>query len=551
MADYPVEGPQLKKLVKRSRRQPIAFGYNPGTDDKDQFLAAHIRKPPELLGKIAKNDGAGTKAAFGTFTVTGNIMSLTCQREVPALAKRFKKLLRMNKVNLNVQVLDKNGNVIDSDIEEMEPGTWFDEPDDEDDDAAFADDAGDADGPGAAAPPPPPPPPPGNGAQAAPAAPPPPGDGAQAAAAPSPSGDAQALATRLKAVQPQVQAAPPVVADRLATAFKQAVGLVREGQHDKATQVLDQIDQVLAKVSTIPAPPPPPPDPRLAKLGDAVAKLTAQAEGLAEPVGAPILADLERIRAQVADGEAEAALGGLRAVQEAIKTALAAQARWDKALATLEPQVTAALSGRTVADPSDLRVKWTYATGLAADGAIDRAIAALPPIVAMLRAAQSADAEPETTVSAATDAADDASAAPVPTAAGEPPRGIVAFQKSRILWVGARDGMLAEARKLADAIAAQSSDDEDADEITEAGKAIVTQVERIDERLQDILDAITTTDDARKRETLKRQAAGVVAEYQAMLGSGIFAVIDQNPFAPVSVTARARAALGTIARTLA
>ncbi len=47
------------------------------------------------------------------------------------------------------------------------------------------------------------------------------------------------------------------------------------------------------------------------------------------------------------------------------------------------------------------------------------------------------------------------------------------------------------------------------------------------------------------------RAAGVVAEYQALLSSGLFARIDQNPFKPVSVAAGARAALAAISRTLA
>lgn len=105
--DFPVAGADLKKLVKHARKVPVAFGYNPGTDDDDQFLAVHKIKKPELLGKIARNEGAGTKSAFGTFTLQGNILTLKCEREVPTLAKRFKKLLRMNRINLNVEVFQE------------------------------------------------------------------------------------------------------------------------------------------------------------------------------------------------------------------------------------------------------------------------------------------------------------------------------------------------------------------------------------------------------------------------------------------------------------
>lgn len=70
MSKFPVEGPALKRLVKLSRKRPISFSYNPGTDDSDQFLAEHKRKQPEMLEKIARNNGVGTKAAFGVFEVS-------------------------------------------------------------------------------------------------------------------------------------------------------------------------------------------------------------------------------------------------------------------------------------------------------------------------------------------------------------------------------------------------------------------------------------------------------------------------------------------------
>jgi hypothetical protein len=530
MADYKVAGDDLKKLVKFSRKSPVSFGYNPGTDPDDQYLAAHKRKPPELLGKAAKTEGAGTKAAFGTFAVAGNIMSVTCVKELPGLAKRMKKLLRMNKINLNVQILDASGNVIDSDIEEMEDA--FDEADDDeaDDDADDADDHhGD------------------NDAATDQSATDQSATDQLVAAAPPPTGVAPDLAARLKAMQPQVLAAPPVIAQKVTAAFKQAVGMARAGQGEGAVKLLDQIDALLARVGTIPAAPPPPPDPRLAKLRDAVAKLTQQVEMLP---GSPdaLLGDIDRITGQIDAGEAEAALGGLRAVQEAIKAAQAAQDRWAKAVAVLEPQVMAALSGRTVADPGDLRVKWAYVTGLAADGAVDRAIAALPPIVAILKAAAPAESD----APAANAPAADVQAADVQASGkGEPPKGIVAFQKSRILWVGARKNMIAEARNLVEAIVAQGADDDDADDIQAASDEIMAEVEQLDDRLQDILDDITNSEPGRGRDALRARAAGVVAEYQALLSSGLFARIDQNPFKPVSVAAGARAALAAISRTLA
>lgn len=531
MADeFPVKDAALKKLVKRARRQPINFGFNPGTDDSDRFLAAHKKKPAAMMAKVARNEGAGNKAAFGSFTVEGNILSMKCEREVPKLAKLFKKYLRINKINLNVQVLDAAGNVLDSDIEDLPEEDWMNEPDDADDDDDDGDSpaGGDDDAPEAAAP-------------AAPEAPP--------AAPPPPSPEAVALVQRIKALQPKVAEAPPAVAGKLGEALKAAVGQIRGGDVDAATRTVGQVEAVLARLGPAPAapapeaapaaPPPPPADPRLARLREAVEKVRAQVEALPEAAEAPLSADLRTISAQLEAGEAEATLGGLRGVQEGLKAALAAQARWNKAFGVIEPQVNKALTSQTVADPSGLRVKWQYAVGLGADGAFEKAIAALTPVAAILRAAPAADGDaPE----APAEGGDTATRSDT---------GVVAFQKSRLMWIGARNKMLAEARSLAEAIVGQGSEDDDAAEIAAAAKEIMADVEAIDERLQDALDDITNAEPGRARDAARQRAAGIVKEYQGLLSQGLFAMIDANPFKPVAVASGARAALAAISRTLA
>ncbi|MBC7157913.1 MAG: hypothetical protein H5U20_10435, partial [Rhodobacteraceae bacterium] len=271
----------------------------------------------------------------------------------------------------------------------------------------------------------------------------------------------------------------------------------------------------------------------------AVEKVRAQVEALPEAAEAPLSADLRTISAQLEAGEAEATLGGLRGVQEGLKAALAAQARWNKAFGVIEPQVNKALTSQTVADPSGLRVKWQYAVGLGADGAFEKAIAALTPVAAILRAAPAADGDaPE----APAEGGDTATRSDT---------GVVAFQKSRLMWIGARNKMLAEARSLAEAIVGQGSEDDDAAEIAAAAKEIMADVEAIDERLQDALDDITNAEPGRARDAARQRAAGIVKEYQGLLSQGLFAMIDANPFKPVAVASGARAALAAISRTLA
>lgn len=530
--DFPVDADKLRKLIKKSRAMPIGFGYNDGTNDEDdEYLAAHARKDPEMLGKIAKAEGAGTKSAYGTFRVDGSEVHLTCFRSTPQLAKKFKKYLKKNKITLNVVVLDPSGAIIDSDVEHLDD--WFKEEEDAND---LAEDAADAieelvEAGGVSA------------------------DGAAPAAAPD--AEAASLAARLRMLQPKVAAAPPAIADRLMTAFKAVISLIRAGDTAQAGATLGQIEAILAKLAaqaaapaatpqaaaqTTPQTPPQTPpqttpqspaageaqaDVRMTKLREAIDKLEEQvATALGDGAG-PLLDELERIGGLVDAGEAEAALTGLKAVQEKLKAAQAAREKWDKAVAVLEKQVAQALSARSVANPDDLRARWQFAVTTANEGDYERGLAALPAIIAILRAGPGEA-----------------------TAQGEPPAGVVAFQRSRVLWVGTRQKMLEEAKKLADSIVAGSTDDDDAAEIAAAAAEIMAEVESVDTRLQEMLEAITVAEE-RQRAALKRRAAAVVSEYQALLSQGIFPRLDANPFTPVQVTARARAALDQIARTLA
>ena len=117
-SDFPTSGDALRKLIHKSRAMPVSFGFNPGTTEAgDEYFAAHPRKTPELLGKLALTEGAGTKSAFGTFVIDASELHLTCFRTLPQLAKKVKKYLKSNKITLNVVVMDADGQVLDSDVE--------------------------------------------------------------------------------------------------------------------------------------------------------------------------------------------------------------------------------------------------------------------------------------------------------------------------------------------------------------------------------------------------------------------------------------------------
>ena len=91
MGEYDVRGPELKKMIKLARKQSIPFGYNPGTGPKDDYFGLDKRKPPKTVGKAALDEGVGKKAAFGTVTGDGKVMSLTCLRDGHSIAKKLKK----------------------------------------------------------------------------------------------------------------------------------------------------------------------------------------------------------------------------------------------------------------------------------------------------------------------------------------------------------------------------------------------------------------------------------------------------------------------------
>lgn len=506
--DFPVPADKLRKLIKKSRQMPIPFGFNIGTtEENDEYLAAHPRKQPEMLGKIAKTEGAGTKAAYGTFAVDGSELFLTCFQTVPQLAKKFKKFLKAAKITLNVVVTDPEGNVVDSDVEVL--NDWYRGDDEEDDDA---DDAAEA---------------------AAPAAPAQPGQ---------PDPGIAERANRLRAIQGKLASLPPDIAARVSPALVRAAQLLREGTLDAVDDILRQLMAVLARVqlaaaqaaqkpaTPVPEPTPQPQatpaaDPRLGKLAEALKTLRDQVSALPEEATTAITALLDRAGQALDAAQADAALAVMREAQGALKAAQEAQAKWDKAFSMLEGPVAQALKGAA----GDLKRMWDFAVNLAADGHWDRALATVPQIAAAVRAAATAPA----------------------TATPEVPKDVVAFQRSRILWIGVRQKMLAEADALRDAIIAGSADDADRDDIAAAATEIATEVRKVDNRLQDILETITVTPEGAERTQLKRQAAGVIAEYQTLIGSGLFTVIDSNPFKPVSVASSARAALAQISRTLA
>lgn len=212
MAGYQVEGTELKAMIKLARKGPIGFAFNPGKADSDHYLAMHRKRPGDILGKAAKKEGPGVKVAFGSCSVDGKVLSLSCDKVVPAIAKKIKKYLKSQKVTLNVQVLDPDGNVLESDIEDL--------PEDPDE-TVTAGPATEADG----------------GEDVAPPA----RDEAETA-------DASDIVARIKAAQPLVAAMPAAAASKLKDAMSKVVTQIKSEDLDGARAAMDRIETALKKL---------------------------------------------------------------------------------------------------------------------------------------------------------------------------------------------------------------------------------------------------------------------------------------------------------------
>lgn len=206
MTDFAVQGPELKKMMTIARKQPVPFAFNPGKTDAEHYMGMHRKRDAALIGKEAKKEGPGTKIAFGTAEVDTKLLKLTCERTLPGLAKRIKRYLKYNKVMLNVQVLDADGNLLESDIEDDLPDdpSLDDQPDDLSPDKA--DDAPE-----------------------------------QTNTAADQQPDPRALTARLIAERDRMQPLTPEQKERLGQAVQQVVALIKANDLPQAAKGIDRI----------------------------------------------------------------------------------------------------------------------------------------------------------------------------------------------------------------------------------------------------------------------------------------------------------------------
>lgn len=559
MGETKVEGEELKKLVKLGKKKRLSFAFCPGPKN-DHTLLIDKRKPPEVIGKLAKKEGTGSKVAYGTFVVNAKTMELTCERVVPALAKVLKKYLKTQKVLVNILVMDETGAVLESDIDELpdDPAWDTEEPDVDADEET-----------------------PTNSADAAPATAPDTAaeDSAEPPqpAAPQPDGRQQAaqLAARLKALQPTLAGAPEAAAAKLKKAMALAVTQIKSADLDAADKTVTALEKAAARLRAEPAAAEPAATTAPAETADPTAdlrRLAARAgalkgviAGVAGPAGQKLTAALTQAARQLKAGELTAAAALLDRIELAVnrvsaqpqpETPPAAEAasaesapaeapaeeaaaapppeaaKWQAVQARLQPLIDQLMAEKR-GDLAAINRAFSYAEEQAELGHYDKALAAAGRTVALIREAQSA----ETT-------------AAVAEAEAAAPHNVVAYTQSRLNWIRTRQSLRDELATLKSAIDSASAGQPGMEDVPARSKVLFDYLDDIDTTLEDTLERLVETPDGARREGLKQEAREIIKDYRGVLDSDFFRAVDGNGFVRTNIRAGALSALQEVSSAL-
>jgi len=581
----------LQPLLKLARKQPVAFAFNPGKSDNEHYFNMDRRKKPAVLGKVAKTEGPGAKFTFGTVEVDGKLLNLTCEKALPAMAKKVKKFLKSLKISLNVQILDASGNVLDSDVEDLP------EDDSNDDDIQDVDlgalsqrlsdletrldtvpaapaaqirpllpkvegyiQAGDADRAGAAL----------SKLEAVidklPSAQP----KAQSDPNTPPTNEQAALVQRINALKGQIGLLGDAdQRDKLMLVLKSGAAAFKGRDLKKAGVLIDQLEKALSNLANKQAPEqskeavtPPPPAPNEDKVA-----LARKINALKGHIGLVerddqrkrLMQELTKAAGQVKAGDlnsAETLLSGIEAALSKIKAAKASsesavepsdapeQVRQDDQqpemsseeadclarMTALEPRQVEAASKGLVADVNALKLQWDRVQGAIGTGDIVTAMQAMDRVEEMIDAGRT---EGDTSFSA------DIAAEVKP------------FAEARLRWSSARGTMTQELGKLQKKIKDVCGGDPDLKVILEEVDELSEYLVNLDEQLEVRLDRIVNAKAPDERGALKGDAVVVLDKYVAELKNPFFDDVDtNNGFVSVSVAATAREALNDIGRVL-
>ena len=513
MASSKTEGPELKKLIKLGKKQTMPFAFCPGKKMEEHVVMIDRRKSPTILGKAAKAEGTAPKVSFGTFEVKGKIVEMTCERVVPKMAKTLKAYFKTQKISVNVVILDADGNTLESEIEELPVDAEFDGEDENTDAEVNTDDVNTV-------------------------------TDEETDSDTTPAFDPKKLAARLKAIQPAIVGAPAPAVDKLKAAMGAAVSQIKADDLTKADQTITALETAIARLgATAPAAPPPPepgaPDARA--LAARASSLKQTIDTMAEPAKGKLLAALGTAAKSIKAQELATADQMLSKIEAAVNRQQTAApeatdpnaAKWAAAEAKLQPLVDKAMTEKR-GDLDGINRAFNYAKDMAADGAYDKALASVPRIAELLKAAQSA------TTTAAADEAREAI-----------PDNVVPYVKSRLSWIKTRQSLKKELEGLKSAIDAATRDVEGLEEVSSKSSVLFDYLDGIDTNLEDTLEKLVEAPDGPEREALKSQARDIIATYRTVLDSPFFHDVDENGFVQTNIRGSALQSLDEVSTALA
>lgn len=500
MAEWKVEGPELKKLVKLTKKKPLAFAYAPGKKADERLVAIDRRKTGAFLGKNLKKESTGPKVAFGTASLNGKLWSLTCEQVVPTMAKTLKAYLKTQNIKVNIEILDIDGNSVESDIEDLpdDPDLMEDDPSDDATDALEDQPAVD--------------------------------DEEQ-----DEESRKKEIAARIKATHHDVMGTDGPTGETLKKVMAAAISLLKSGDLDKAEETVGKLEAALAKIGAA-APKKEDDDktetssgPDAVSLAGRAQALKARIDEVAEPARAKLLTALGAAAQAIKGGQldqASAALDKITAALEKLAGAAAPAANENPEVAAARERLAGIEATAKALDNKEVGAKVIAAAAKASD-AIN--------VEDFARASQIMD----TLEKAMADAGGAAQAS-----------GNAALGQSHDTWVKARADMRTEIATLKAEIDKVTGETEGFEDVSSRSDKLFSYLDSFDGQLEDTLKQLMSASPD-EQGALKATAQSIVSRYRSELDNDFFKAVDQNGFVPTNIRGAALASLDTVSTALA
>ncbi len=560
MTEVHIKPEELKKLVMMGKKRTMFYGFNPGKKNPDLLLVDR-KKTGEMLGRIVKKEGEGTKISFGTFNVDGRKLTVKTPQFIQGLAKLLRKHLKTIGLSFGVEVLDPSGAVLESDVSE---------------------DGNDGAEPAEAA------------APIEENAEPVPGETVPADEVEAVQTAAQrnAITERVRALQAPVAALGEAGAP-MKKAVAAVVGLIKEGSLDKAEAMLVRIEEAAAKaaaeqVATAEADENAAPEPQelLGRAGEVKKRLATLPDPIAEAVKKKLVQAIELVKA----GDFAAAAAGLAAAERAIEVvdaraaeaatedAKQAEAPVEEALDTQETEEVTAEAEDENQEITDEEVAAEAEPAQVDEPQVDPVAQSewetiIEPLRAEVAAALDANLGDVTTINLAFAAAlDQAEAGDFKAAlksaetlqnllneAADAPEAVAevdgantqAYEELRVKWEETRNALFADLERLKLAIQAKATAADGLAQIAENADVLHGYLEELDGSLDHALLALMRSKDTNEEERLKQEALASVNAYRSTLDSDFFQAVDQNGFTKTEIRGKALETLSGVENALA